>query len=314
MPFVDEVHADQFLSSISLLQTNEGYVGNTVWTPAPTDKRSNKYRIFGNEHFKVGETIRRPGSDATEVKFTTTSGQFTVQEYAKKTIVPAQTEKNADAPAFDPEVDATIQLTELMMLDREKRQMTVAADAAQITQNATLAGTTQWSDYVNSTPLTNVKTARQTVRSGVHREANTWTMSYDVALTLADHPSFKDLIKFTDPNALAVGGLPPTVRGLKINVSQVDWDNTGYLQATPVYAPVFSKASLIHYTNPSIGLRTITLGTTMEMPDPITGARGMSTRRWQDDGKKGVWVETADTYVVVVLAPLAAYLHIAAIA
>lgn len=314
MPYVPDVHADQFLTNISQLVTNEGYVGNAVLPPRPVEKRSDLYEILGNEHFKVTNTLRRPGSRAAEVNYTLSKGFYNAEEYAMASLVPAQLQKTADNPPIDPEVERTMQLTEQMMLDRENRQMALVADPTQVTNNTSLSGTSQWSDYTNSTPLTNIKAARTTVRAAIHREATDATFSFDVALTLADHPSFKDLIKYTHDDVLSVGGLPPSVRGLKVNVSKADKDTTGYGSATPSYSPVFSKSSLIHYTNPNFGLRSITFGVTFEVPDPITGARGVSIRKWLDDARKGVWVEGADTYVAKLIAPTAAYLYLTAIA
>ena len=311
---MDNVHADQFLTDLSLLQTAEGMVGDMVFPVRPVDHRTGFYEVFGTEHFKQTETLRRPGAAAYEANFTLSKGTYSAQEYSQSALVPAQIQQNADNPPIDPKVNMTIQLTELMKLDRERRQMQVAGDPTQITQNLALSGTSQWSDYVNSVPLTNIKAARSAVRAGVHREANTITLSYDAALTLADHPSIKDLIKYVDPQALEIGGLPPTLRGLKVIVSEADQDTTAFSSQTPVFSPVFSKAALIHYTDPNLGLRSISLGVTFEVPDAVTGQRALSVRQWFDEARKGDFIEVSDSYAVKVLAPLAGYLFTTCIA
>jgi hypothetical protein len=199
-------------------------------------------------------------------------------------------------------------LTETVANQREFRQMNTASDPTQVTQNVALSGTSLWSDYVNSTPLTNIRTARSTVRAGIHREATDFLLAYDVALTLVDHPSIKDELKYTDPNSLQTPGLPATIRGLTTHISGADKDTAAYLSGTTSFTPAFYKAGLVYYSNPNLGLRSLTFGMTFDAPDQTTGARGMQIRRWYDDGKQSTYVQGSRTYVVKVIAPLGGYL------
>jgi len=305
--YSSDIHIDQFLTSLSLSYSNDTLVGDTVFPPMPVNALSDTYVIYGQEAFKVYDDVRRPGADAAEIRQSLSRGMFLAQEHALKELVPDADKRHADAP-LDAEMDATLFLTETVRNQREFFQLGIAGDATQITQNVALSGTTLWSDYTNSTPLTNIRTGRAAVRSGVHRPANRMLVSYDAAVTLADHPSIKDLIKYTDPNNISEDGLPTTIRGLTVDVAVSDKDTSGIGTASPTFVPAFGKACLIYYRNPNPGLRSLTLGVTLEAPDQTTMARGFNTRKWFDDAKKGTWVETADTYAVKILAPLAGYL------
>ena len=77
---------------------------------------------------------------------------------------------------------------------------------------------------------------------------------------------------------------------------------------------IFGKNALIHYTNPSIGLKMITLGFVFEAPDATTGVRGYATQKMREDRRHGDWVEVSTTYAIKVVAPLAGYLYLAAAA
>lgn len=313
MPYQPDVHIDQFLTSLSLAYSNIMYAGDSVFPSLNVDKASDLYPIYGTEQFKVYDDIRRPGTDALEVMQTLTRGSYFGEGHALKTKVPYEQKRDADNP-LNPEIDATIFVTEAQRNQREIAQMAVAGDSTQITNNSALSGTTLWSDYTNSTPLVNIRTARSTVRAAIHREATDIVVAYDVGLTLADHPSLKDLMKYTDPNMIGQAQMPMMLRGLTVAVSGADKDTTAYGSPTPSFSPIFSKAALVHYRNPNIGLRMITFGVTFEIPDPATGGRGQQIRKWEDEGKLVTWIQSQDNYAVKILSPTGAYLFSPAIA
>jgi hypothetical protein len=130
-------------------------------------------------------------------------------------------------------------------------------------------------------------------------------------MTVADHPSIKDLIKYTHPEALTESGLPDTIRGMKVLVAKAI-SNTGDDALPGTFQGVMGKNAVIAYVNPSPGLKTISFGWTFEAPDDTTGARGYSVRKYRDDAKTGDYVEAARTFVPVVVAANAAYLILAA--
>jgi hypothetical protein len=314
VPYTTDVHIDQWLTSFSVAYTNAMLVGDEVFPPFPVDKISDVYAVYGQESFKVYEDTRAPGTSAAEFRYSLTKAPYLAQEHAQKMIVPDQNVRTADNPPIDPLIDATWVLTETVSNQREYRQMNTASDPTQVTQNAALSGTSLWTDYTNSTPLTNIRTARSAVRSGVHREATDILLSYDVALALVDHPSVKDELKYTDPNSLQTPGLPTTIRGLTTHISGADKDTSGYLSGTTSFTPALYKSALIYYRNPNLGLRSLTFGVTFDAPDQTTGVRGMQIRRWFDDDKKSTWIEGSRTYQVKVIAPLGAFLYSPAVA
>ncbi|MBA3826887.1 MAG: hypothetical protein H0X24_23715, partial [Ktedonobacterales bacterium] len=175
------------------------------------------------------------------------------------------------------------------------------------------SGTTQWSDYTNSVPLVNIKTAKASVRNNAAKRANVMLVPYETALVLADHPSIKDLTKYTDPKGLMESGLPSTVRGLRII-------EPGAVQDSSIEGRAFSptvawgKNAIIGYVNPSPGRKKISMAYMFVAPEPISGTRGFATRKYQDDARKGLWVETEISYSLNMVAPGAGYLFATCIA
>lgn len=316
MPFLPDVHIDQALSNVSQAFSQEpnAFIGDKILPVAPVDKRSDDWFVYGREAFFKRDDLRRPGAHAMELTYSVSKSFYNAEEHSQRHLVTDSERRLSDTP-LKPDVDATEILTASVQLQREVAQLALVTSTSNITQNSTLAGNTQWSDYTNSVPLTNIRTARTTVRQGVLREANTISMGYEVALVLADHPSVKDLLKYTHPDAINMAGLPSTIRGLQVLVGMggTNSANEGQTQ-TAFSTSLFGKNALVHFTNPTIGLKMQTLGLTLEAPDDTTGARGFSVRKYRDEDKKGDWVEVSNTYTAQLLQALAGYLFAAAVA
>lgn len=317
MPYVTDVHVDQALTTISIAYENEGLIADTVLPPAPVDKLSDLYFVYGRESFKKYGTRTRPGDPAPEFVWSLSRSTYSAERYALRAIVVDTIRQQADQP-LNMDVDTTEQLTNALQNQREFDVLSTVTNPANGMQNQTQSGTTQWSDYTNSTPLADIRAAKTAVRLGVLKEASDFTTSYDVGQVLADHPSIKELIKFTDPNNLQSSGLPNVIRGLKVNISAAFEDTSnvgqpGTLGPGGTMVNAFGDNALIHYTAPNPGLKTISFGFRLEAPDPTTGMRGFSTMRYRDEHRHGDWIEVATTYTNKILAPLAAFLYISPI-
>lgn len=313
MPQLGQVHIDTALTALSIAYTNPGYVGEVVFPAIPVDKRSDKWFVYGKEHLKVYEARRAPKGVAQEIDFSLSTSNYSAEERALRQLVTDAEARLADAPLM-PKADATEFLTDRLKLTLESDVATKLTDPTQVTQNTALAGTTQWSDYTNSVPLTNIATAKKTIRPQIIKPANTFLIPYEVAITLADHPSIKDLVKYTDPAALSNGDLPSTLRGLKV-VQAESVQNTANAGQAVTLATVWGKNAVILYVNPRpAGLKTITTGAIFDAPDDTTGARGFATRQYRDDPRKGDIVETARTYDLQFIAAAGAYLYTTTIA
>ena len=312
MPFISVVHIDQALTNLSVAYTQAMLVGDRILPPIPVDKRSNRWFVYGREYFKKRDDLQRPGAAAPEITYSLSTGFYNADRHAQRHLVPDAEVNLADVP-LRPAIDATEFLTASVQNNREIRQLGLITDPTQVTNNTALSGTTQWSDYTNSTPLTNLRTAKTTVRGAIVREANFLSVYFDVAQVLADHPSIKDLIKYTDPNNISTSGLPNMVRGLMVNVSGAMLDSANEGQAA-TFASIFGKNALVHFTTPSPGLKTITFGYTFEAPDDTTNVRGYAVRRYRDEELIGEWVEVGTTYDIQLIAATGGYLFTTAIA
>lgn len=195
------LHEDKFLTEISVAYDQDAeFIGNRLSPAIPVDKQSDKYRVFNRDNAaRVTQDFRAPGSRANELPPMMVPGKDTyfAEEHALKDVVPREEQQNAD-PEYNPEAEATERLTETILLNREYTliQLVLATANYATGHSVTLSGVNQWSDYANSDPSKDIKTARfRFHKSMLGREPNTVVMGWEVAWHLEDHPKFLDRIK-----------------------------------------------------------------------------------------------------------------------
>lgn len=310
MPAVSQVHIDQALTQISVMYRNSAYVADRVFPPVPVGKRSDKYFLYRKEDFLSASpatatgalaSLRRPGTEAAEIDYSMSTATYFAEEYAYRGLVTDAEVSAADNP-LQADTDQTIQLTERLMLDNEMAVASLACKranypAANKVALTTGASGTSWAQYAstNSNPFGDIKNGKLAVIRGIGREANTLLLSVDTARALADHPSVKDLTKYTHPEALTTSGLPRVLRGLEI-VEGAAQRNTAaeggaYSGANVWQADDGTALALIFYRAPSPSLRSVSLGYTFDAPDDASGVRGYAVRRWREEKRKGTLIE-----------------------
>ena len=306
MPQQNVIHIDQVLTNISIAYFNEDYIATDVLPSVPVQKRSDKYFVYGKEHMRIRESRVRPGAIADELDYTLSLNNYQAERRSRRHLVLDAEMQQADSP-LSPQADATQLLSENMLGVLELDVANYLTSSANLPNYTALSGTSQWSDYVNSTPLSNIKTAKISVRLNSFKRANFAIIPYDVALTLAEHPSIKGLIQYTDPSVLTESGLPPVIRGLRIIEPGAALDSSVEGRSfTP--SAIWGHNVIIGYRAPTVGLKTISLGYVFDAPDETTDARGISTIVYRVDERRGWWIETSRTYDIRVVSTGAAFL------
>jgi hypothetical protein len=309
MPTLGQVHIDQALTNLAVMYRNGTYVADQVLPILPVNKRSNKYFVFKKEDFLtpspvsggVLASLRRPGTEAAELDYTLAAQNYYAEEYAYRGFVADAEIAIADNP-MQPEIDQTIQLTEKLLLDNELAVATLVGKRANYpaaNKAALTTGTTSWAAYASSSsnPFGDIKNGKLAVIKGIAREPNAILVSVDAARTLADHPSVKDLVKYTHQDALTISGLPKVLRGLNVIEGSAQKntaaEGAAYSGGNLWQADDGSAMALIFYRPEQPSLRTVSFGYTFEAPDDATGARGIAVRRWREEKRKGSLIEAS---------------------
>lgn len=125
-------------------------------TPVSAEFKWLKYDLA--QGFTVPDAKVARKSKPTEVEFAATEQTDRVVDYAFDDFVP-QEDIDDDNQGVDPLGTATMYLRNLLMLAREQRAAATVFATGNHANNTTLSGTSQWSDYTNSDPVTAIMNA-----------------------------------------------------------------------------------------------------------------------------------------------------------
>lgn len=149
-----------FLTAIALAYRNEALIADAVMPRTPVAASDFKYlKHTLADGFTLPDTKVGRKSKVNEVEFSATEVSASTEDYGLEDPIP-QADINNAPPNYDPLGRATEGLTDLILLDREKRVADMVFNAANYAtaNKTTLTGTGQWSDPT-SDPLTAILNA-----------------------------------------------------------------------------------------------------------------------------------------------------------
>jgi len=261
------IHVDAAMTQFSLEYRNSGFVADQVFPFTKVNKESDYYFVYGREQYMIPETIRGPSSEYNRVSATLSTVQYSCQEYGLEIPIDDRERDNADAP-LNPDKEATELATKLLLLAWEKRVIDIVTSTSLITQNTTLSGTDQWSDYTNSDPLGDIDTGAQTILKAIGEPPNTLIMGREVFDKLKWHPDITDLVKYTQ-KAVVTPDLLASCLSLDRCLVAHSIYNTAKEGATESISFLWGKKALLAYIDPNAGVRGMTLGKSFGTKDRL---------------------------------------------
>jgi len=290
-------HIDRVLTNISLGYPNEEFIGDVLFPTVRVRKQSDLYYVYGREGWVVepGSDLRAPGTEANEIPgLEVSTDPYFAREHALQIPVTDEERENADSP-LAPDRDGTELVTQKLLLGRElaiKNKVTAAANynAANV---VTLSGTSQWSDYINSTPITDAHTARDALHAGLFLRPNLVVMPYQVMSVLEDHPDFIERIKYSQVGVVTeeliarIMGLPRVV------VPGVGY-NSARMGQTATLGYLWGKDVLFAYVPARPGLKIPAFG--YEFVWVYPGGQVQVTERWREQKRKSDIIRVSRRY------------------
>lgn len=295
-----DVVVDPALSNVSIKYSNDTFIADQIFPMVKVAKQTGKYYIYDKANLRINKTNRAAGSGANEIDYGLSLATFACDDHALKEFVADEIQDQADA-ALNPLIDATETVTEQLMLDREKTLATMLADTAQVTQNTTLSGTSQWSDYSNSDPIGDVRTARTTIHQNTFRKPNTLILGKQVFDMLSEHPQIIERVKYSQLGVLTEELLARVFQVEKILVGEAGYNSAAEGQ-TDSMSYIWGKHCVVAYIAPAVRLKQVTLGYTFTYSQRIV-------KRWRDEDREGTYVRIGnDNYIQKIVAVTAGYL------
>ena len=247
MAFVSPLqgHIDVALSNFAVKFRNPAYVSDQVFTRVPVQRQSDKYWRFGKEQLQaLIDDLRAPGAAAQPVTQTLSAETYFAEDHALERLITDEERANFDAGDVEQWVTET--LTDKLLLRKEKLFAAAVTDTAQVTQNVTLSGTAQWSDFTNSTPTENIQTGQETIAQNAGVRANTLILGFPVFSKLRNHPKVVERVQNIRVGVVREEDLASIFDVQRVLVSQaLEVDAAGNVGF------VFGKHAVLAYVSPT---------------------------------------------------------------
>jgi hypothetical protein len=306
-------YLDQPLNNVSVGYQNDDYFAERLFPVVPVQKQSGRYWVFGKEKFRQYETIRHAGSEAREIApWTLSNSAYFCDDHSLKDKI--SDEEIANASGTDLEINTTENLTDALLLDLEIRVANlIVNNASSLSFNTTLSGTSQWSDYVNSDPISAVEAQKTVIKQAIAKTPNTLAVSYPVFATLRQHPRIIDRFKYTQVGVLDEAALKTAFGVDNFWVMGAEYDTANEGQP-PSLNFVWGKSALLAYILPEPRRREVTLGYCFRWLFGAPDLGGTLTKRYRVEAKTADVIEVHRYDDIELVAPLAAGLWGAAVA
>ena len=262
-PTRNQIHVDGPLSDIAIAYKQEGFIADQVFPIVPVDKQSDKYFVWDKGFWMRNAVERRaPGDLYPEGRMKVSDESYYCDLYHLGFGIPDEDIANQDE-AIQLEITGAEWLAQQFMINRE---ITLAADAFVTSKWETdVEGTVdfaQWSDFINSDPVTDVNTARQTIQKSTGQIANTLVLGQEVFDILAEHPLLLDKFKFTQTGILDIEEVRKALRVPRLLVGQSVYESTMEGAASATRGYIWGKHALLLHVPSSPGLRVPAAGYT----------------------------------------------------
>lgn len=252
---------DPLLTNVSSMYQAEGCVADTLLPVLKSAQYTGKLGAYGKAHLRIENTVVGGKGKYRQVEsIVRTTSSFEIEGHGLTGIVTKQDYRNVIEP-FDAEADESTGISSILLLEKEKGLADALSDTAVLTQNQTLSGGSQFSDYSNSDVVSIINAAKKAIRDGSGAVANTVILEYYVAQVLRYHPQLLDLLgfKFARP-----GGLADSELAKALDIPNIVIPNAMYNSAkegqTDVMTPVWGKHIVLAQIPKTAAKRQISLG------------------------------------------------------
>jgi len=290
------VHIDQPLTNLTLayVQSQENFIADKVFPTVGVAKQSDKYYIYDRASMNRSGDVKKlaPRTEVDRIGLALSNSSYFADVYGLGMDFDEQTLANEDA-ALEIRAAGAQTLVNRILIDREEKFASTFFAAGVWTGQSTPANL--WSDYTNSTPITDVTTARRAMQltSGGYKP-NTMVVGKEVRDILINHP---------DILARLNGGATVSNTALVTNAKLAEIfevenffvmeavKNSGAEGLAESNAFIGGKHALLTHTPSTAGLMTPAAGLTFAW-NSISGVNnlGVSIESFSDDALKRMQV------------------------
>lgn len=256
-----KAQVDKLLTNVSNGLFVNGAIAEQIFPSIKSKQSSGLLGKYGKSHLRIENSVKGGRGRYRRVETTSTSTQqFLIEGHGLEGFVSKEDYKNKELP-FDAESDEVVGLETMLILEKEKIMADALTSTSIITNNVTLTGSNQFSDYLNSDPIAKFSTARSTIIDACGQEANLAVMDMKVYDKLRFHPQMLDALGFKQarPGGLTVDEMATALGVEKLLIGKCRYNSAKEGQ-TDVLAPVWGKHIVYLLSPPAAQVRQQSAG------------------------------------------------------
>lgn len=285
----------------------DAFVASIIMPEFGVPEKTGIYYKYDKSALRLEDTNRAVGEASNEATFGLSQVSFgPIQDHALKHFTDDDTAKIMGG-MDKAKLVATANLTQLMLINRESNLATQLSNTSVLTQNTTLSGTSQWSDYTSgvSDPVGVIQDGKDAIQQNAFVQPNVLMFSYLAYASVINHPSIVGRL-----NGLTyAAGLDvlATIFGVaKVVVARAAY-NTAKQGASDSTSYLWGKHTWLFYVNPSAATayNELTFGHTLNVQ---SDGVGITAKEWRDEDREGDYVRIAMPFEHKIMAVEAAYL------
>ena len=253
---------NKLLTNVSNMYQPEGYGSETLLTPLPVIQDTGIIPGYGNGHLRIINSLRKGRGRA---RFSNPieriiTDKYLITAHELESEVTEEDYRNVEAP-YEAEQDETIALSTQIMLEKEFSLASTLTDTSIITQNTTLSGGAQFSDFTNSDPIGVIRVGLQAVRDGSGMPANQAVMDWNVFNVLRYHPQVLENLGFkaNRSGTLTTAEIAHFLSVDKLTITKPIFNSAKEGQPDTL-TPVWGKHIVLFYAPASAAKRQVSLG------------------------------------------------------
>lgn len=256
-----KAQVDKLLTNASGKFQPRGMVCEQILPFIGVKQKSGLFGKHGKGHLRIVNSLaggrgKYPQIDVRSYE----TQQYLIEAHGLEGLVSADDYANVEEP-FDAEKDESNALTTMLWLGKEKSLADTLTSTAIITQNTTLVGPSQFSDYANSDPHSVIMAGKKAVRDGCGVAADTMVLDYDVAEMLRFHPAILDRLGYKEarPGGLSDEELARAFKIARVIIAEAKYNSSKQGQAD-VLSNVWGKHIVLGVCPTSAAKEQISLG------------------------------------------------------
>lgn len=184
-----KAQVDKLLTNVSNAYVPEGLIAEKILPPLPVAQDSGIIGGYGKSHLRIENSLVGGRGKARVVQpiVRKTDNTYLIEKHELQGVVTEDDYRNVELP-FNAEKDEVLGITTIIALEKERSLASALQSTAVLTQNTTLAGTSKFSDYQNSDPVTVFKNAQAALLNGCGKFGDSAVIPALVFNALKYHP------------------------------------------------------------------------------------------------------------------------------